>query len=181
MFKAIRQRLRDMKMIKVLCIEAEKIANAQDQKVPGAEHFVLSALAMTDGTARKAFLRIHADPANFRTAITQQYQNALKNIGIAFPLDSEISDNATPMPTSKGPYQTKPSAQALMQILTREIMVNERKVDSTTPLLSAHVLLAATAAQYSVAARAIRAMGINQTSLVEAAELEISEYRTARL
>ena len=178
MFKTIRQRCRDMGTIKTLCFEAEKLANAEGQKEPGAEHFVLSALALPDGTARKAFLRIHADPDNFRAAITQQYEDALQNVGIALPRDAEISSELTPVPTSKGLYKTQPSAQALMQTLTREIMKKEQKADSTAPLLSAHVLLAATSAQYSVAARAFRAMGVDPAKLAEAASAEIVAYRT---
>lgn len=180
MFKTIRQRFRDMGTIKALCFEAEKLANAEGQKEPGVEHFVLSALALPDGTARKAFLRIHADPDNFRAAIAKQYKDALQNMGIALPHDAEISGEATPIPTSKGPYKAQPSAQALMQTLTREIMVREQKADSTAPLLSAHVVLAATSAQYGVAARALRAMGIDPASLADAAKMEIAAYRTAR-
>ena len=181
MFKTIRQRFRDMGTIKALCFEAEKLANAEGQKEPGAEHFVLSALALPDGTARKAFLRIHADPDNFRAAMAQHYEDALQNLGIALPPDAEIYGEATPIPTSKGPYKTQPSAQALMQTLTQEIMVKEQKADSTAPLLSAHVVLAATSAQYGVAARAFRAMGIDSASLANAAKAEIAAYRTTRL
>lgn len=181
MFKAIKQRFRDIGTIKALCFEAERLANAEGQKEPGAEHFVLSALALPDGTARRAFLRVHADPDNFRTAITQQYEDALQSLGIALPYDAEISGEATPIPTSKGPYQTQASAQALMQTLTREIMVKEQKADSTAQLLSAHVVLAATSSQYGVATRALRAMGIDSASLAEAARAEISAYRTACL
>ena len=181
MFKTIRQRFRDIGTIKALCFEAEKLANVDGQKEPGAEHFVLSALALPDGTARKAFLRIHADPDNFRAAIAQQYEDALQNLGFALPHDAEISGETTSVPTSKGPYKTQPSAQALMQTLTREIMVKEQKANSLAPLLSAHVVLAATSAQYGVAARAFRAMGIDSASLAEAARAEIATYQTACL
>ncbi len=179
MFKTIRQRFRDMGTIKALCFGAEKLANADGQKEPGAEHFVLSALALPDGTARKAFERIDTDPDSFRAAIAQQYEDALQNLGVALPHDAVNTDEATPIPTSKGPYKTRPSAQALMQTLTREIMVKEQKADSTAPLLSAHIVLAATSAQYGVAARAFRAMGIDPTKLAEAATAEIIAYRIA--
>lgn len=181
MFKTIRQRFRDIGTIKVLCFEAEKLANADGQKEPGAEHFVLSALALPDGTARKAFLRIHADPDNFHAAIAQQYEDALQSLGIALPHDAAVSGEATPVPTSNGPYKTQASAQALMQTLTREIMVKEQKTDSAAPLLSAHVVLAATSAQYGVAVRAFQAMGIDPASLADAAKTEIAAHRTARL
>ena len=66
-----------------------------------------------------------------------------------------------------------------MQILARDIMAKEHKVDSAAPLLGAHVILAATTAQYGVAIRAFRAMGIDPTKLAEAATEEINAIRTA--
>lgn len=179
MFNTIKQRFHDMRTIKALCFGAEKLANANGQKEPGAEHFVLAALELPDGTARKAFERIHADPNCFRTAITQQYEDALQNVGIALPHDATITDEATPVPTGTGVYKTQPSAQALMQTLTREIMVKEQKADSAAPLLGAHVILAATTAQYGVAVRAFWAMGADPAKLAEAARAEIIESRMA--
>lgn len=41
MFSKIKERFRDMGTIKSLCLEAGKHANAQGQKEPGGEHFVL--------------------------------------------------------------------------------------------------------------------------------------------
>ena len=179
MFNTIKQRFRDMRTIKTLCIGAEKLANANGQNEPGAEHFVLAALELPDGTARKAFERIHADPNSFRTAIAQQYEDALQYVGIPQPYDAVIADEATPVSAGTGVYKTQPSAQALMQTLTREIMVKEQKADSTAPLLGAHVILAATTAQYGVAVRAFRAMGADPTKLAEAARAEIIASRMA--
>jgi hypothetical protein len=45
-------------------------------------------------------------------------------------------------------------------------------------LLGAHVILAACAAQYGVATRAFRAMGIDTSKLVEAAKMEIIAGQT---
>jgi hypothetical protein len=179
MFKSIRQRFRDMKTIKNLCFEAEKIANADGHKEPGAEHFVLSALALPDGTAGKAFARISANPDNFRAAIAQQYENALRNIGIELPNDVTVNNVVSPVSTSTGPYKTQPSAQALMHTLTREIMVKYQKENSAAPLLGAHVILAACTAQHGVAVRAFRAMGIDTSKLAEAAEAEIIASQTS--
>ncbi len=178
MFKSIRQRFRDMKTIKTLCFEAEKMANIDGQKEPGAEHFVLSALALPDGTARKAFARIAANPDKFRAAITQQYEDALRNVGIELPHEVDMNISETPIPTSTGPYKTQSSAQALMHMLTREIMVKYQKENSAAPLLGAHVILAACAAQHGVAVRAFRAMGIDMSKLAEAVKAEIIAGQT---
>lgn len=179
MFIAIRQRFRDMGTIKVLCLEAEKLANAEGQKEPGAEHLVLSALALPDGTARQAFLRVQADPDRFRAAIASQYEEALKNVGVVIPPDTMAASEKASLP--KGPvYKVQPSAQALMQTMIHEIKVKEQKENPAAPLLGAHVLLAAMTAQFGVAARAFRAMGIDSARLVDAAKAEIAAYRTVR-
>ena len=178
MFNVIRQRFRDMRTIIALCSGAQKIANATGQKEPGAEHLVLSALELPDGTARKAFERIHTDPNSFRAAIARQYEDALHNIGIALPSDVAIADEATPVAPCKGLFKAQASFDTLMQTL-KEVKNKEHKADSAAPLLGAHVILAATTAQYGVAARAFRAMGVDPTKLSEAARAEIIASRMA--
>ena len=178
MFNTIKQRFRDVSTIDALCTGAEKLANADGQKEPGAEHFVLVALELPDGTARRTFKRIHADPDSFRAAIARQYEDALQNIGIAIPPEA-IAAEARPVAAGTGLYKAQASADTLMQILARDIMAKEHKVDSAAPLLGAHVILAATTAQYGVAIRAFRAMGIDPTKLAEAATEEINAIRTA--
>ncbi len=179
MFNTIKQRLRDVSTINALCSGAEKLANADGQKEPGAEHLVLSALELPDGTARKAFKRVHADPDGFRAAIARQYEDALQNIGIALPPEAAIADEASPVAAGAGLYKAQASANTLMQTLARDIMAKEHKADSATPLLGAHVILAATTAQYGVAIRAFQAMGIDPTKLTEAATAEIIASRMA--
>ncbi len=171
MFNKIKRRFRDMSTIKALCVGAEKHANAEGHKEPGSEHFVLAALELPDGTARKAFERINIDPNNYRTAITRQYEDALRNIGIELPRGGAVSDNAVTVPSGTGVYNAQSSAQVLMQHLA-----NQQKTDSSTPLLGAHVILAVTAAQYGVAVRALRAMGVDPATLAEAARAEITHF-----
>ena len=178
MFNTIRQRFRDVRTINALFSGAEKLANATGQKEPGAEHLVLSALELPDGTARKAFERIHADPNGFRAAIARQYEDALHNIGIALPPDVVITDEATPVAAGKGLFKAQASFDTLMQTLY-EVKNKEHKTDSAAPLLGAHVILAATTAQYGVAVRAFGAMGADPTKLAEAARAEIVESRMA--
>lgn len=173
MFNSIKQRFQDMRTITALCTRAEKIANEDGQTLPGAEHFILSALELPDGTACKVFERIQTDPTGFRIAIKQQYDDALQSIGIKLPPDTMNSVVAIPVTSGAGLYKTQPSAQALMQILTKEIMINERKKNPESQLLGAHVILAATVAKYSVTMRAFRAMGIDSTKLAEASRSEI--------
>lgn len=175
MFKLIRQRFRDMRTIATLLTEAERYANADGQKEPAAEHVVLSALALPDGTARQALMRVHADPEQFRAAIARQYDDALRSVGMTLPHAAALHD-AYPVSRGKGVYRVQASAQTLMEAL-REIMTQAQKEDSNCPLLGAHVLLAASTAQFGVVVRAFRAMGVAPAELGEAAKAEVQAYR----
>lgn len=172
--QSFRNSLRNISTIKSLCLGAEQIANAEGQKQPGAEHFILAALDLPDGTARRAFERIQIDPGSFRVAINQQYQDALRNMGIDLQQGNAISDTTVPMPSGTGLYKTQPSAQTLMQHVTRQL-----KGSNVPLLLGAHVLIAATHTQYGVAIRAFQSMGVDPIKLTEAATEEVKTTHTA--
>lgn len=174
MFSKIKRRFRDVSMTKALCLEAEKHARQDGQKEPGSEHFVLAALALPDGTALRAFERLHIDPNGFRTAIAKQYEDALRNVGIQFAQAPAISDSSAPLPSGTGIYKAQPSAQMLVQQLARN-----QKTDSTGPLTGAHVIVAVTTAQNGVAVRSLRCMGVDLARLAEAAIAEIDAMRAA--
>jgi len=174
MFGVIRQRFRDAGTLKTLCMTAEQLANAGGQQIPGAEHFILSALALPDGTARRTFERLRVDPAAFQPAIEQQYAAALAAVGLQAGVAAEALPDAVAVLPRKGMYQTQASAQALMAVLTRQVMVAAQKANARTPLLGAHVLLAAAAAERGVAARALRTLGIDRDQLVAAASAEVA-------
>lgn len=159
MFSSIKRRLGDMATIKALCTAAEQHANAEGQQQPGAEHFILAALALPDGTAAAAFRRLQADPAAFRSAIESQYAQALCGVGVS--LEGELPP-AAPVAAGAGPYRAGASGQALMQALAAQDKGGK-------PLIGAHVLLAACSAQHGVTARALHSMGIAPAALAEAA------------
>jgi ATP-dependent Clp protease ATP-binding subunit ClpA len=178
MFNMLRQRFRDMRTLKTLFTGAEKLANVDGQKEPGAEHLLLMALQLPDGTARRAFERLCADPEAYRAAIRRQYEEALKSVGVSFsPEMMHASEPA--LERVSGLYKSKPSAQSLMQTLTHEVMIENQKNNSVAPLLSAHVILAATSAQHGTAVRALRTMGIDLGMLAEAAREEIAASHVA--
>jgi ATP-dependent Clp protease ATP-binding subunit ClpA len=170
MFETIKQRHRDMSAIKALCIAAERHANADGQKEPGAEHFVLAALESPDGTARRAFEHIQVDPYGYRAAIARQHADALKALGIDLP-PGTVGAGAEDVCVAPGTglYQAQASAQTMMQQLA-----SQQKANAGATLLSAHVLVAVATAQYGVAVRALKAMGADPNALAEAARVEIN-------
>jgi hypothetical protein len=82
MFRRLRLRLRDIGTIKALCSGAEKHARQSGEDTPGAEHFLLSAIDLPDGTARRAFVRLGADANAVSAAISAQYAAALRSIDL---------------------------------------------------------------------------------------------------
>jgi ATP-dependent Clp protease ATP-binding subunit ClpA len=167
MFLRLRQGLRDMRTIAALCSGAEQHANAEGQREPGAEHFVLAALDLPEGSARKTFERVGADPAAFRAAIEQQYAQALAAINV--PTGDHA---AVPAAQGKGLYRARASGQALLQLLAA--WPRENKAE---PLSGAHVIGAAAKAAHGVGPRALRAMGIDPDTLLMAARAEIAAMR----
>ena len=170
MLQALMLRLRDVRTISALCRSAEAHARAEGQSQPGAEHFVLAALELGDGTAGRAFERVRADPDQFRAAIARQYADALRQVGVDAPGLGTDEDDAPP---ASGIYRAAPSGQSVMQGLAER-----RAHDRHTPLLGAHVIEVVAAMEHGVAARALRAMGVAPASLAAAAQAEAAQPRT---
>lgn len=87
MFAKLRQRWKDVRTIMVLSLDAERRALAEGQRHPGAEHYMLAALDLPDGSARRAFARVGADPEAYRAALANRHTVALNAMGIAAAVD----------------------------------------------------------------------------------------------
>jgi len=160
-FSNIKSKLHDMSTIRKLCETAESHALQDRQRQPGAEHFLLAALDLEDGTARLAFQAINADPDRLKLAIGHQYEAALLSVGITVaPADN--GNDAAPKRSEPGAYQAAPSGQELMQTLAGS--------RQHAPLLGAHIVAIVASMPHGVAARALRGMGIDATELRVAAE-----------
>ncbi|KNY17472.1 peptidase [Shinella sp. SUS2] len=162
MFDRIKERFQSMGTIKALCEQAEQHARQDQQKEPGAEHFLLAALDLPDGTARRAFEAIGADPDAFRPAIARQYADALKMLGLPAGLAAGLTE-PEPAPAQRAVFDAAPSGKAVMQTLAEGR-------GSHNPLLGAHVVAIVAAMPHGVAARALRAMDIDAKALQAAAD-----------
>jgi ATP-dependent Clp protease ATP-binding subunit ClpA len=169
MLRKMKQRFNDMRTIRMLCEDAERHANEAGRSEPGVEHFVLAALALPDGTARKAFQRIGADPDQFQHAIGQQYADALKRIGIDVSRLDSIHQTPVPFPRNEGIYKAAPQVQTLMRQLA-----DRTGPAADKPLLGAHVLVALRAFQQGVVLRSLKMMQVDVEALASAAETEIA-------
>jgi ATP-dependent Clp protease ATP-binding subunit ClpA len=166
MLDRLKTRLHDMTTIATLCLTAERCANERGLNEVGAEHFVLAALALPDGTARRVFERLGADPDGFAEAIVRQYGEALSSIGVDPALAGEYAA-APPVASQWRRYRAHPSAQQLMRALSKQ-----QRADPKQPLMGAHVLMAAVSGQFGVTLRALRCMGIDPHALDEVARQE---------
>jgi ATP-dependent Clp protease ATP-binding subunit ClpA len=165
MFAKLKQRWQDTRTIMALSLDAEKRALQEGQQHPGAEHYTLAALDLPDGSARRVFARIGADPEAYRAALNNRHAAALGAIGlhevVAGPSDATLPAKPTVL------FDAQPSGQALMQSLPEL----QRRLPA--PLCGAHVLLAAASMAHSAAGRAFKAIGIDPQALGSAAEAEL--------
>ncbi|WIV97445.1 Clp protease N-terminal domain-containing protein [Kinneretia aquatilis] len=171
MFKAIRNRLADVRQLSRLCSEAEQQARQLGQARPGSEHFTLAALALPDGSALRVFQQLGIDAAAYRAALQSQHAEALAAAGIA--LDPASAAAAAPQALAGeagGLYRAEASAQVFMQRLAAA-----RGPMGSRRLHSADVLLAVSQESYSLAARAFQQLGISAQRLATAARAELPQ------
>ncbi len=168
MFKRLQLRLRDIRTISKLISGADEQAHMNGEEQPGAEHYLLSAFKLPDGTAQRVFERIGADPRQFRTAIRKQYSDALSAIGV----DTEImADEPEPVGNNRVLHNSKPSAQMVMKKL-----LALKSHDKDRPLLGAHVVGVIAGMKQGVAARSLKAMGLDQDAIISAVKEELDSF-----
>lgn len=163
MLNKIKKRFQYMKTIKTLCEHAERYALQDEQREPGAEHFVLSAIDLPDGTAKLAFTRAGMDATSFKGAILSQYDDALRYVGLAPPAPGEAPARTEASGQSRALYNAAASGRDLMLALAAA-----RK--GHNPLLGAHVISIVADMEHGVAARALDAMGADRATLKRAAD-----------
>ena len=109
--RLIKTRFTDMRTIRTLLEGAEAEAGRAGESTPGAEHLLLAALELPDGTARRAFERVGADPSALRQAIEEQHADALRAVGI----DADAEPAVPVAPSTNGVYRSSGSAQSAFQ------------------------------------------------------------------
>jgi ATP-dependent Clp protease ATP-binding subunit ClpA len=169
--KNIKTKIQDMRTISRLCLGAEKYANSAGEEKPGAEHFMLSALDLPDGTARKVFERLKLDQNEIDQAIEKQHIDALNKIGIdakSIKIDSVKNES---IKRNTILYDSQPSAQLLMQKLF------QNNKNRNVPLVGAHVLEVIASMEYGIAARTLKAMGVEQFALQKVVEDELQHMQ----
>jgi ATP-dependent Clp protease ATP-binding subunit ClpA len=170
MFKRLKLRIRDIKTISKLISGADEQAHLNGEDAPGAEHYLLSALMLPDGTAKRVFERIGADPEQFKIAIKKQYSDALNAIGIDATI---MAEEPEPVTSTRKLHNSKPSGQTVM----KELYALKSK-DKDRPLLGAHVVEVVARMKQGVAARSLKAMGVDQNFIYSAVKEELDSFHS---
>lgn len=161
----IRNAIADIRTIKVLLTTAEQEAQRAGDDLPGPEHLLLSALALPDGSAARAFTRAGGDPHALRGAIAESHATALRAAGLA--VDADEPDGADTPPPKPGAFRSTPQAQRVFQ---RAVALS--KSQRPARLTGAHVVAAACELERGTAVRALRALGVDRDELRKAARDE---------
>lgn len=162
----IKRRLGDMRTLKDTGLRAELIASEMGEALVGAEHWLLAALELPDGTANLSFSNAGADASLLRAAIAQQYQDALNDIGIdtAQLALSSAGDNTPEKPIVT--FSAQESCKALFAIMADQ----DRFATESPRFMGATVVHAAAGLERGTVPRSLRAMGIDRQALQKAAE-----------
>lgn len=168
MLKKLTQTFRDMGTIKTLCVAAERIANAEHQAAPGAEHFVLAALELPDGSAARVFSKLGVTADGFGEAVRQTYRAALEAVGVGADQIRGSEHDVPPLPEPREIYNAAPSGQAVLKGLAAL-----RKRGISGPLIGAHVLEVVSAMQHGTTQRAFALLGRDAPTVMAAVQSEM--------
>ena len=119
--------LDDMRTIKQLLTDAERIAREMGQEEPGAEHLLLSAIALPDGSASRVLNSLGVDAERIRAALRDEQADALVAAGMPRERAAALAE---PEPLSPGAapivYGAGPSAREVFQEAGRLARALER-------------------------------------------------------
>ncbi|GMQ94140.1 MAG: hypothetical protein BMS9Abin12_1624 [Acidimicrobiia bacterium] len=143
------------------------------EKKPGAEHLVLAALDLQEGSARRVFERVHADPGAFRSAIVDQHADAARAVGVE-PMDDVLEQQIRESSPSLSPMRSSRSARELFKKVVE--LVRKEK----SHLSGAYIVLVASQVEHGTTARALRSMGIDPVAFIAASRSEIDVMNAGR-
>lgn len=162
----------DIRFMQALFPAAEAEAATMGEKEPGAEHLILVSLDFAEGSARRVFERVGADPDQFRAAVIAQHKEALGSIGID-EAGAGIDDRLPGPPDRPAAvYRSAPSAREVFPEVVKLVKRDRSR------LSGAYLLLVASQLEHGSTARAFASMGIDRSELGPAAQAEIDELNS---
>jgi ATP-dependent Clp protease ATP-binding subunit ClpA len=164
-----RNRAYDLRFTRAVFTAAEALAAGERE--PGAEHLVIACLDFQEGSARRVFERLGADPESFKTAVADQHAAAMRAIR---PDIDDVETGARPLtapPQFRRVMRMTPSAREVFPEVVR--IAKQEKAQ----LSGAYVLMVAAQSERSITAEALATMGLDPVAVVAAARDEITATR----
>lgn len=160
--------LDDMRTIKRLLADAERIAREMGEEEPGAEHLLLSALDLPDGTAARALAAVGVDAEGIRAALRDEQADALVTAGVPRETAEAMAEPA-PLGSAGAPviYRAGPSAREVFQEAGRLARSSRQR------LVGAHVVAAVAELERGTLPRVLHRLGVDRERLADAARAEL--------
>jgi ATP-dependent Clp protease ATP-binding subunit ClpA len=160
--------LDDMRTIKQLLTDAERIAREMGEEEPGAEHLLLSAIGLSDGSAGRALGRLDLDADRIRAALRGEQADALISAGIPRETAEDMAA-PTPLGPAGAPilYGAGPSAREVFQEAGRLARSSKER------LAGAHVVAAVAGLERGTMPRVLDRLGVDRQQLADAARAEL--------
>lgn len=173
MLAKLRRARADLATMSRLFPEAERVAQREGLRETGVEHLLLASLELDDRIALGALGEMGVDRERLREAIVAQHARALRAVGVTPGEEAIDAHLPPPEPRARGRYRAGASLNAAFQLA-----VKLAKADRS-PLLSGHVLLAATEPDRGVLARALDVLEVDRTTLRAAVRRRLDSARSA--
>ena len=161
--------LDDMRTIKQLLTDAERIAREMGEEEPGAEHLLLSAIGLPDGSAARALSSLGIDADRIRTAMREEQADALISAGVPRETAEAMAD-PTPLGPAGAPllYGAGPSAREVFQEAGKLARSAKQR------LAGAHVVIAVAGLERGTMPRVLDRLGVDRQQLTAAAQAELA-------
>lgn len=151
----------DIQALSKVLSKSLAIAQLEGAQYAGAQHLLLAALDMEDGTARRAFEQTGADPDAFAAAVDAQHSAAIPQLKMpAEPATESVEDRALPA-------QPKPDATYDAAVRATHKFHNSK--GNGGAFSGAYMVAGVASLDDGAAARALTAMGVDAHELTKAA------------
>lgn len=169
--RKIQGRKADMTTLSNTLTEAMAIAQRAGAANAGAEHLMMAALAMDDGTARQAFEAIDADPDGFAAAVEAALAAGLPDLEMPEPVEHEPVDGRSPVVVDLPlPTTRMTNVDATFESAIKATHYFHNLPEDGRRLCGAYFVAGIASIEHGVAARALSEMEIDAAGLISAAK-----------
>lgn len=160
--------LDDMRTIKQLLTDAERIARELGEEEPAAEHLLLSAMGLADGSAARALGSLGVDADLLRAALREEQAEALVTAGVPRETAEAMTEPA-PLGPGGAPllYGAGPSAREVFREAGRLARSSKQR------LAGAHVVAAVAELERGTLPRVLGRLNVDRRRLADAARTEL--------